>query len=106
MSQIFANGQRQNINFLNNRLNFMDNIYTLPKKQLKRTFSKTLTPAPTDFPIPLLFCFSVPLKNHPINARLLRQQRDSKTQMSPIKVYAMHTTEKIANQPIHQHCRL
>lgn len=94
MSQIFANGQRQNINLLNNRLNFSDNIYALPKKQLKRTFPKTLTPAPTDFPISSLFCFSVPLKNHPINVRLLRQQCDSKTQISPIKGQAMQTTEK------------
>lgn len=54
MSQMFANGQRQNINLLNDRLNFSDNIYILSKKQLKRTFSKGLTPAPTDFPISLL----------------------------------------------------
>jgi len=101
MSQIFANGQRQNINLLNNRLNFLDNIYTLPKKQLKRTFSEMLTRAPTDFPISSLFRFSVPLDNPLTNVRLLRQQCDSKTQISPIKGYAMHTTKKIAHQHIH-----
>lgn len=101
MSQIFATGQRQNINLLNNGLNFSDDIYTLRKKQLKQTSSKTLSRAPTDFPISLLFCFSVPLKNHLVNVRLLKQQYDSKTQMSPIKGYTIYAPEKIANQPIH-----
>lgn len=40
MSQIFANGQRQNINLLNNRLNFSDNIYTLPKNTIKKNIFK------------------------------------------------------------------
>lgn len=68
MSQIFANGQRQNINLLNNTLNFSGTIYTLPEIQ-KRSFSKTLTVI--HFSISLLLWFSFSLKSHPINVRLL-----------------------------------
>lgn len=68
MSQIFANRQRQNINLLNNTLNFSGTIYTLPKIQ-KRSFSKILTVI--HFSISLLLWFSFPLKSHPINVRLL-----------------------------------
>lgn len=91
MSQIFANRQRQNINLLNNTLNFSGTIYTLPKIQ-KRSFSKIVTVI--HFSISLLLWFSFPSKSQPINVRLLVPNNViPKHRSLPLEYNTMYKTE-------------